>query len=427
MKSRINSISSENKIRNFGAGRLGLAQWWLFLIIIAVGALGAFMLVKFKRPPQRIESEVLVPLVESAVVEVRDIRMLVTGYGSGSPKVMVDIVPEVTGRVVSIHPQLNAGGFVRAGEQLLKIDPRDYELAVQQAQAAVAEAIVQLDLEKAEAQVAREEWRQLNPDTQPSSPLVFREPQIRQAQAKLESAKAGLAFAQLALERTSLTLPIDVRIVSETVDLGQHLVSGRAIGSAYGIEAVEIELPLDDSELAWFDIPDATVSFNGRAVMKDKTAAIVKADFGGTVHTWQGHVARTVAEVDKTSRLISVVIEVPDPFDTSGGRPPLLPGIFAEVIIEGHILKNALAIPRDAVHNGNEVWVVNNDRLHIKKLDIIRSDKDFAYVVSGLEDSSVIVLSSLDVVSEGMRVRLDGETEEVTDANSINSDSGEAM
>jgi len=353
--------------------------------------------------------------------------MLVTGYGSVSPKVMVDIVPEVTGRVVSIHPQLNAGGFVRAGEQLLKIDPRDYELAVQQAQAAVAEAIVQLDLEKAEAQVAREEWRQLNPDTQPSSPLVFREPQIRQAQAKLESAKAGLAFAQLALERTSLTLPIDVRIVSETVDLGQHLVSGRAIGSAYGIEAVEIELPLDDSELAWFDIPDATVSFNGRAVMKDKTAAIVKADFGGTVHTWQGHVARTVAEVDKTSRLISVVIEVPDPFDTSGGRPPLLPGIFAEVIIEGHILKNALAIPRDAVHNGNEVWVVNNDRLHIKKLDIIRSDKDFAYVVSGLEDSSVIVLSSLDVVSEGMRVRLDGETEEVTDANSINSDSGEAM
>jgi multidrug efflux pump subunit AcrA (membrane-fusion protein) len=94
--------------------------------------------------------------------------------------------------VVWISPQFKAGGFIRRNEQILKIDPRDYELAVQQANAAVAEAQVRLDLEKAEAKVAIEEWQQLHPNEEPTSPLVFREPQIRQAEARLESAKDWL-------------------------------------------------------------------------------------------------------------------------------------------------------------------------------------------------------------------------------------------
>jgi len=103
--------------------------------------------------------------------------------------------------------------------------------------------------------------------------------------------------------------------------------------------------------------------------------------------------------------MVSVVVEVPKPFDTSDGKPPLLPGAFVEVFIEGKTLKNAVAVPRDVLHDSNRVWLVNDGRLHIQPLDIVRADKDFAYALSGVGDKAMIVLSTLDTVVEGMQVR----------------------
>ena len=382
----------------------GRFQALLAVVIVIVGVLIALVFIKFKKTPQRKEPEILAPLVKVERLDRRDIQMVIRGYGTVSPRVQVEIVPQVSGKVVWVNPQFKAGGFIRSGEQILKIDPRDYDLAVRQANSAVAEAQVKLDLEMAEAKVARVEWQQINPDKEPTSPLVFREPQIRQAQAKLESAKAGLATANLNLERTQLSLPIDALVMSEKVDLGQYVMIGQSVGVAYGIESMEIEVPLEDKELAWFDIPE-TVSVNGTEGPAKGPIARVKADFAGAEHIWRGRVVRTIGQVDKTTRLISVIVEVPEPFKGSDSRPPLLPGMFVEVLIEGNILKNAIAVPRDAMRNSNEVWMAEDGQLHIQPLDIVRADKDFAYARSGLDDGDMIVISSLDTVIEGMRVR----------------------
>ncbi len=392
----------------------GWEQAIVAILVVALGVAGAYFLIKLRKPPQREVPETLAPLVEVEQLRVRDIPMIVRGYGTVSPRVEVEIVPEVPGKVVQVHPRLKAGGLIRAKEQIIQIDPRDYELAVQQANAAVAEAQVRLDTEKAEAEVARKEWRQLHPNTEPSSPLVLRDPQIRRAQASLESAKAQLAMADLRLERTSLSLPFDVLVINERIDLGQYVVVGQSLGAAYGIEAVEIEVPLEDDDLAWFDIFDNPVQFNGKELPTKHTTAQVKADFAGSGHVWKGRVVRTTGQVDRTSRMVSVVVEVRDPFDTSGGKPPLLPGVFAEVLIEGKILKDAVAVPRDAVREGNKVWAVNEGRLQILTLKIARADKDFAYISSGLDDGALIVVSSLDMAIDGMAVR--------TQANDVTED-----
>ena len=184
----------------------GLLQALLTIFIILLGISAAVLLIKYKKRPERIEQNIQAPLVKVVQVRVRDIPMVVQGYGTVSPKVEVDIIPEVAGKVVSIHPELKVGGFIRRNENILEIDPRDYELAVQQAEAAVADATVLLDTEQAEAQVARKEWSDLHPDTEPSSALVLREPQIRKAKATLDSAQAQLAMAKLRLERTSISL-----------------------------------------------------------------------------------------------------------------------------------------------------------------------------------------------------------------------------
>jgi RND family efflux transporter MFP subunit len=390
------------------AGKTHWMQMLIILALIASGIVTAVVLIKFKKQPKRVAPPTLAPLVKTETIIRRDIPMVISGFGTVQAKLNVEITPQVAGNVVWKHPQLTAGGFIEADTEFLRIDQRDYKLAVQQAQAAVAEAVVKLDLEKAEGEVARTEWRQLNPDTEPTSSLVFRQPQIQQAEAKLASAKAGLEVAKLNLERTSVNLPVDVRVVSESVDLGQFVNAAKPIATAYGTERVEIELPLEDYELQWFDIVDDPFASN-RNKKNEETTAEVIANLRGSTHKWQGEVVRTTGRVDPTSRLIYVVIEVANPFESMDDKPPLLPGTFVEICILGRTLTNAIAVNRDALHNKNEVWVVKDNKIHVQVLDIQRFDSEYAYVTEGLKDNDLIVTSSLDTVTENMIVRLEGE------------------
>ena len=385
----------------------GLLQALLAIIIVGVGIAGAVIFIKLKKPPERMEQAEQAPLVEVVQLRSKDIPMVVKGYGTVNPKVEVDIIPEVAGKVVYIHPELIVGGLIPANQTILRIDPRDYELAVRQAEAAVADAGVLIETEQAEAEVARTEWSQLHPDTEPTSSLVLREPQIRKAQAMLDSSESQLATAKLKLERTSVSLPFDALVTTENVDIGQYVVMGQPLAKAYGTGSVEIEVPLKDSELAWFDVFENSIFSNGDRNAANGTPAKVIADFAGAEHTWKGYVVRTAGQVDRTSRMISVVVEVSEPFDARNGRPPLLPGIFAEVLIQGNTLSNAVAVPRDAIREGNQMWLVNNNRLEIRPLKVVRVDKNFAYIVSDDLDEANVIISSLDAVIDGMKVRME--------------------
>ncbi len=377
----------------------------LSLLALAMGLAAIVVLVKLRKPPERAEQDVLAPLVKVRKLMADDVQVFVQGYGTVQPKVEVEIIPEVSGKVVFVHSGLKAGGIIRANEKIVQIDPRDYELAVRQAEATVAEAQVGLDTEVAEAEVARREWRRLNPETEPDSPLVLREPQIRRARAALESAKAQLAIAELRLERTTISLPFDTLVASESADLGQYVGVGQRLATAYGIDTFEIEVPLQDDDLAWFGALQSSSEFTG-GTDRNRASAEVLIDFAGGRHTWTGHVTRTTGQVDRASRMVPVVVEIPRPLDTSDGRPPLLPGAFVEVHIAGEMLRDAVAVPRDAIHGADRVWLFEDGRLTIHPLEIVRTDGQYAYVTSGLSDGVQIVTSALDAVVDGMEVRI---------------------
>jgi multidrug efflux pump subunit AcrA (membrane-fusion protein) len=202
-----------------------------------------------------------------------------------------------------------------------------------------------------------------------------------------------------------VSLPFDSRVIDKVVDIGQFVSTGKAIGTVYGIDAVEIEVPLEDWELAWFDIPSNAVLVNNSNCEKPGAEVEVRSRFAGGDYRWNGRVVRTTGEIDKMTRLVSVVVEVSNPFEGTNSRPPLVPGMFVELLIKGKILEKAIAVSRAALREGDYVWVVNNNKLHILKPEIVRQDKNFAYIVSGLEDGADIVVSSLDAVTNGMAVR----------------------
>ncbi|MCK5271215.1 MAG: efflux RND transporter periplasmic adaptor subunit [Sedimentisphaerales bacterium] len=377
----------------------------LVLIVLVGGVIAARAMIAMREPPQRKEQKVVPPLVKVETVRKQDVQMFVRGNGTVRAKTLVQIVPQVPGRVVAIHSQLLDGGFVNKGEVLVTIDPRDYELAVQRAEAGVARAQVKLDMEKEEAEVAHREWEQLHADKQPASSLVFRKPQIRQAQAELASARAELDTTKLNLERTRISLPFAGRVITKNADVGQYVVMGQSVATVYGTEAIEISVPLEDRELAWFDVPMNANTVSQSTQGNTQSEAEVVADFAGAKHRWQGRVVRTEGQINPKTRMVHIVVEVKEPFKQIADNAVLQPGMFVEVVITGRTLKDVFVIPRSAVHNSDELWVAQDGILRIRKVEIARRDKRFVYVTAGLEEKSDIVVSNLDIVTDQMKIR----------------------
>ena len=225
------------------------------VLILALG-FGAFqLLASMREPPQRVSRSYAGPLVEAIAAPLQQVQVVVEGQGTVRPDAQIDLVPQVSGIVVWKDADFKPGGTFAKGALLFRIDPRDYELAVQQAAVQVAQAHYQLDLAREEAAIAEQEWEKLHAADQVPTDLVLRKPQLRAAEASLQGAEARLAEAQLRLDRTKVYAPFAGRVRTARVDVGQHLNVGQAIAQLYSIEKAEIVVPVPDEDLGWFTLP----------------------------------------------------------------------------------------------------------------------------------------------------------------------------
>jgi RND family efflux transporter MFP subunit len=383
-----------------------LIQFALVVVIVVLAIGIAKMMSSFRKSPEKKTQNISAPLLNAIQVYPETLQMTVQGFGTVKPRMAVQVVPQVSGKVVKCHPQLCNGGFFQTDEPLVVIEQTDYTLAVESADAAVAQAEVKVEQEKAEADVAHQEWEKLHPDKQPDSILVFREPQIRNAQAQRNAAKARLDKAKLDLERTTMTMPFDGRIVQTSIDVGQFITAGTPVATVYRTDIVEIVVPLEDAELEWFDLP-LDGNYN---IASGSTPVGVFASFAGGEYSWQGQLVRTEGQIDPKSRMVHVVAQVTDPFKTDSGRPPLTPGMFVRVDIQGKEIEGIYRLPRYAIRRGAEVWVAagtgETKKLTIQPVDIVRMDRDFAYVSGGLNEGDFVITSALETVTNGMAIRI---------------------
>ncbi|RME95278.1 MAG: efflux RND transporter periplasmic adaptor subunit, partial [Verrucomicrobia bacterium] len=297
--------------------------------ILAVGALLTGLMIKFRRPPEVTPPEVSLPLVRVAPLAPTNHQFVVRSQGTVAPRTEIDLVAEVAGRVLRVAPSFRTGGFFEAGELLVQIDPTDYELAVTRARATLAQARTALDREEAEARVAREEWERWGQGE--PSPLLLREPQLAQARAAVESAKAGLSIAERDLERCRITAPFAGRVRAQRADVGQFVNRGQVVGRIYAVDYAEVRLPLPLEDLAYVELP---VAYEREETPDQGPAVTLSARLGGRTWEWQGRIVRTEGEIDARTRMLHAVARVDHPYGRSGERPPLAVGLFVQAAIE---------------------------------------------------------------------------------------------
>ena len=366
------------------------------VVFLLCGVWGLVALRASKPPRESRVPDVPMPVVQVVTVMPANKPIVIQGQGTVRPLKETQLVPQVSGKVVFTSEILVNGGLYKAGDELLRIDPVDYELAVTLAEARVQDAEATYILALQESEAAVQEWRDLNPGEAPPD-LVARKPQLSAAKAKLDAERADLKKANLHLERTRLKAPFDGVVSEENVDIGQYVTPGQSLATLFGTRAVEIVVPLSNDSLRWIRVPGFTNNGGNGA------EAIVRTSLAGAMQTWDAKVVRAEGRIDEKTRMINVVVRVAQPY---AKRPPLAIGLFVDVDIQGQTLENAALLPRAVLRPDQQVWVVDHeDRLYSRPVRVAHLTTDGVIIDEGLAAGDQVVTSQLKAVSKGMKVR----------------------
>ncbi|MCG8527367.1 MAG: efflux RND transporter periplasmic adaptor subunit [Opitutales bacterium] len=380
------------------------------VLALSVGVYAGLMATKKK--PEKKEAETKHTLVEVFAASYQSISVEVASQGTVLPRTETTLFPEVGGEIIEVSPHLYAGGYFEEGEILLKIDPSNYEVAVSSAEAQLARAEVTLAQEQALAEQALKDWVALGNTAEEASSLVLREPQLKEAEANVRSAKAALARAERDLSKTEIKAPYEGMVRARMSDLGQVVNQGTSLASIFAVDFVEVRLPLTAEDIQFLDLPR---SFRPSDVREAGPAVELISRFGKIDESWQGTLVRTEGTIDPRTRVLYAVAKVEDPYgihSEESGSVPMSVGMFVEASIQGKTYDHITVVPRFALRGKNQVLVVDEENLLRRRdVEILRTDPKFAYISEGIDEGEKICLTALEYVVEGMPV----EAVEVTD------------
>lgn len=358
------------------------------LLAFAIGS--SFLLTKMKPPPEKKDMAVVDTLIDVMPLVAETVRFTVTSQGTVRPRTETVLSAEVAGAIVSISPKFIAGGVFEKDEILMRIDPTNYQVAVDQAEALLTQRQIEYD---GAAKLRTQGYRA--------------ESEYASAAAALASATAELVRAQRNLERTDIRLPYAGIVRAKEADIGQYVNVGSRLGVTFATDYAEVRLPLTDLDLAFIDLPkvtDTASSGGGK-----RPGVVLSAMQRGEMSYWKGQVVRTEGVVDEETRVTYAVAQVIDPYkryEDGSGESPLPVGTFVAADIQGTTAADVVRIPRSALRGNGQLVVVDTDnRLEIRDVDILRADANFAYVRSGVKEGERISLTVIENPINGMRVR----------------------
>ncbi|WP_299744234.1 efflux RND transporter periplasmic adaptor subunit [uncultured Tateyamaria sp.] len=422
----------------------------LFVPAIAVG-IGAFIWINGSGPEPATGNGAR-PLVPVRVTQVvlEPVTVSVTGYGRVEPVRTWQGISRVDGQIIATTNALAVGGFVQAGEVIIEVDPRDYEIARDRALANLAiaetelaelnaqeentaeqlaleqqiEAVIQADVDRRASlvesgstaiasleQAQRDLIAQQRQVLDLENALALYPVQRQSAEATLASRQVDVEEAERNLANTKIVAPFEGRVLEETVSEGVYIRPGDQLLTIAGIDVVEIVAevqPAAMSDALSLLIPDATDvinrfnPFETDAAIKALGAAGISATVvlsQGNEYRYPARLARLDGSVDNTTGTVGIVVEVQDAGrpDPATRRPPLTNGAFVAVLFHGLTDEAQAVVPRSALieeEGSAYVYVVDPDsRLQRRAVTIAGRSAGDMVISSGLASGDTLVLT----------------------------------
>ena len=366
------------------------------LLILALSA-AIFVALVSNQPTLKTTVKEPVPVAVRALeINTGPMQLSVNSEGNVQPSVETKLVAQVAGEVIEVSDSLVAGGDFSKGDVLLRLDPRDYEIAVTRSQAAMSRA-------EAEQRFAAEEAARIKSlygdELASIAELQNAERLLAVANAALTDARAALMRATVDLERTVFRAPFNGRVRGEEVDAGQFVAKGSMIATLYDTDRLQVRLPLADSQLSYLDASYAQTGLAGDTPAN----VLLTADYAGDTQTWSAKLLRTEGDISVKSRFLHVIVEVTNTLSSNGVRLPV--GLFVDAAIEGRTMDNLVSVPRTALRPDNSVMIINErNQLEFRDVSIFKLSDSDVLISEGLVSGERISTSPLQFVVEGMPV-----------------------
>lgn len=412
--------SDQSQSKDDGSGsKPGISRQLVAVLgVVAVaGAAFAWLLLTGQPAPQEQPVAAATP-VEVIEVRARRMRPSITAHGSLEPARQLVLPAQVGGRVVSVHPALELGGMIAAGETIVQIEKDDFALAARQASARLTEARAELELERGRQAFAQQELESFEDNQAPvDSPdkleLILRQPQLRRIQSTIDRAQADLELARLNLERTTITAPFDSIVDAEDIEVGQFLQPGSVVAELLGTQTAHVVARVEARHLPELDIPGWNAETGSTGTVRYRLG---ESEVDRRIRIL--HLAGRLGEAGRMARLLC---ELDDPFGLGGSSAgddaadaaadedlrPMLFGAFVDVELELARERRLFEVPAGAMRNRGRLFAMTpEDTLAIREPTVFLRSRDRVYLSDGLEPSDRIVTSLIANPIEGMKLRV---------------------
>ena len=409
----------------------------LIILLLGVGVMAK--LSQMKKPPAEAVFKERPMRVQGLTAHPEDVNVFINGYGEVQALDIVNIAPEVSGRIVHVHARLEVGEVIPKGETLFKIDDQTYRATHADARASVAQmkASIQrlekqykLDLQRQKTiernrELSRKEYERVkklfeknkvgtlsgvdqaeqaynaasDSADQMARQIALYPIQIKEAESTLASARARLTLAEINLKRCKVAAPFEGRVKSADLEVDQFVSPGQIVLVLADDSLMEIHVPVDSrdaKEWLLFKARDNNMK-NAWFAGLEPVACRIRWTENPEGNVWEGRLHRVVIFKQQTRTLtIAVRIDAENATRSTEAGLPLVEGMFCSVQIPGKKLENVFRLPRWAVTFDNRVYIANaENRLQTVPVSVARTEGDTIYISEGLAAGDTVITTRL--------------------------------
>lgn len=329
--------------------------------------------------------------VQAATATSESVPRYLTGLGTITAANTVTVRSRVDGQLLAIHFQ--EGQQVKAGDLLAEIDPSQFKIALAQAQGQLAKD--QATLANARRDLAR--FQQLVKTNLVSrQEMDAQQALVNESMGTIKADEAAVASAQLQLDWSRITAPIDGRVGLKQVDVGNQISSSDTAGIVVLTQTHPIDLI--------FTLPEGDIATVVKAQKAGATLAVEAWDRTNKLKLSSGSLLSLDNQIDATTGTIKLKARFNNEDDA------LFPNQFVNARMLVDTQQNAVVIPTAALQMGNEgnfVWVLNSEdkvSKHLVTTGIQDSQK--VVITAGLSAGDRVVTDGIDRLTEGAKVEV---------------------
>lgn len=368
------------------------------ILLLALGVAIAAGLIATRpqvAPKPVVEKTWTVAAISATPSDIRPVRKF---YGTVVAPREVDIRPEVAGTVRAVGPNFVEGGIVRQGDLLVDIDPFDYDAQMRETEADIkgTKAMIEHDAERIallKRDVKRREKLQgaghASEKALDDARLTLSQAQQLQVerQNKLERLQVELERIQRSLADTRVTAPADGFLQGVTAAIGKYVTVGDALAKLIPAAGLEARFHVGSGAFQRF-----LANGNYREIK-------VQVVWGGEKH--EAVLDRVESQVTTASGGIDVFAKIEGlDVDTD-----LRPGVFVEVQVPGALYDGVIRVPEEAVHGGDTVYAIVDERLVPRRVELATRDGGDALIRGEFQPGDRLVTTRFPEIGPGLKVR----------------------